>query len=198
MRKVFSRTNKVKRSSVKMNRKHEGINLKTNDALFGKKNLPAIVKERGAFTKADNYIDKTFDKAKSNTKEMKQKKKFKKKEIKKERVDKLFSDKNSKLVKDLEKNLGVSMDSFVKDYKEQIFKVKNIMKDAFKKAGRKSIDAAVRKYVKNPTLDNLNKLELTLTKATSRHSRETLKEFNKNMAKYLPMGYAAALVAQNL
>lgn len=90
-------------------------------------------------------------------------------------------------------SFGLSWEEFATKHGANTMKVANKLKGIIKKTQGKDIDGALRKYNKNPTANNLVKLEEALFKATSKTDREALKEYKMNMAKFIPIGLAVAV-----
>lgn len=86
------------------------------------------------------------------------------------------------------------LNKWVEDYVVHIMQFVPTIKNMFQRSKNKltNIDHAVKKYIKNPSVNNLTNLEAQWHKVTNTADREALKLFKQNMAKYLPIGMAVA------
>lgn len=104
---------------------------------------------------------------------------------------------NTKLGQKIQEKYNIQdLDKWVADYGKHINGFKPTLKSIFQRSKDKkvNVDFLIKRYIKNPTVNNLTNMEQALSKSMDTTQREAWKAFVKNMSTFLPIGLAASMV----
>lgn len=164
------------------------------------KNSKRAFKDAVKETKKNAKFTRAYEKAsakveRTNAKTQKKIDKYHNKssiERQKDNLRKYFKD-NPQMAEKFYDKHGLDVNQWVEDYGPMINKASVRLKDIIRRGDNKSIDHLIRKFAKNPTLENANAMESALSKSMNVDDRKFMSEFKKLLGQTLPIGFAVAV-----